>query len=282
MAAHSQARSARGGTLQGEGYCQGLGLAPLGHTAPGAPHTPQLSSPSEDSQGRGRAALTLPAAGAVVTGGTHTRAQGRVAGLVLTGTMALLPTALPKGAGGAGWVQAAEVNPGPAQERCPPRGPLLGVKVSVRLGGPCSLSYQPLCPLPRWGHLPCSQPGPVKPRGQRHSPVMWWQAAPGGHWQRWAQASPNQPCGQAAGSHVQGVVGSPGASAAWREPPSTQAVGPVGAGGAEGLTVLTPRTSPSWGAEAGPRDVVAGGPPPAGTVLLTACPKRALSTGCGG
>lgn len=61
------------------------------------------------------------------------------------------------------------------------------------------------------------------PGGQRHSPVMWWQAASGGHWQRRAQASPNQPGGQAAGRHG---PGEPGASAGLEGSP--------GAGGAGG------------------------------------------------
>lgn len=65
------------------------------------------------------------------------------------------------------------------------------------------------CP-PGRGHLPCSQLGPVRPAGQRHSPVTWWQAAPGGHWQRWPQSFPNRPRGQAAGSHVLGWQGAPG------------------------------------------------------------------------
>lgn len=86
-------------------------------------------------------------------------------------------------------------------------------------------------------HLPCSQPGPVEPGGQRHSPVTWWQAAPGGHWQRWAQASPNWPCGQAAGRRglAWGSPGRRGPGAPRGEGPAPAwAVGPRGAGGAGG------------------------------------------------
>lgn len=48
----------------------------------------------------------LPAAGAVVARSTHTGPRGRVAGLVPAGTLALLPTAVPKGAGWAGLLTA--------------------------------------------------------------------------------------------------------------------------------------------------------------------------------
>lgn len=48
----------------------------------------------------------LPAAGAVVASGTRAGPQGGVAGLVLAGTTALLPTALPKGAWRAGLLAA--------------------------------------------------------------------------------------------------------------------------------------------------------------------------------
>lgn len=113
----------------------------------------------------------------------------------------------------------------------PPMWPRLGVEVSGAARGSVYLSYQPLCP-PGWGHLPCSQPGPVEPGGQRHSPVTWWQAAPGGHRQRWAQASPNRPSGQAAGSECGGGgeawgQGSPEGSLCQDPPP--RAAGPVGA-----------------------------------------------------
>lgn len=84
------------------------------------------------------------------------------------------------------------------------------------------------------GHLPCSQPGPVKPGGQRHSPVTWWQAVSGGHRQRWAQASPNQPCGQAAGRRGLGC-GALGPVQAWRA--SRLKDPPPGAGGAGGSLV---------------------------------------------
>ena len=50
-----------------------------------------------------RAVLTLLAAGAVVAWGAHAGPRGGVAGLVLTGALALLPTALPEGARWAGW-----------------------------------------------------------------------------------------------------------------------------------------------------------------------------------
>lgn len=105
--------------------------------------------------------------------------------------------------------------------------------------------------------------------------MTWWQAASGGHWQRRAQASPNHPCGQAAGRH--GWGGEPRASTGLE---GSRVTGHPWCWQGWGLTTVTARAPPSRGAEAGPGDVVAGGAPPAGTALLTVSPERALGTGC--
>lgn len=260
----------------GEAICQGPGGGP----APPMqtlwyPHpAPNEGLPEDIPQGA-QAALTPLAAGAVEASSTHAGPRGRVAGLVPARTLARLPTAVPKGAGRAGWGAGAGSVLAQPGDRHPPRVTPVALLAQLRGG-----AEPPTAPGPTQAcHLPCSQPGPVKPGGQRHSPVTWWQAVSGRHWQRWAQASPNQPCGQAAEGHRLG--GTPGPVQAWRThgDPHPGSRSP-GCWRNWGLTVITEQACPSWGAEAGPGDMVAGGAPPAGTALLTASPKRALGTGC--
>ena len=99
------------------------------------------------------AALTLLAAGAVVAGGTRAGPRGGVAGLVLAGAVALLPTALPKGARWAGWGRRqGSVLARPGEGTLPHTGPLLGAE----LWGPVQKRMWPELPsgLPTSGtHL---------------------------------------------------------------------------------------------------------------------------------
>ena len=109
------------GTLRGEGPA-----------ARGGALAKPLPFPLHYSSGQAahQAALTLLAAGAVVAGGACTDPRGGVAGLVLAGAVALLPTALPKGAKWAGWGRRqGSVLAWPGEGTLPHPGPLLGAEL---------------------------------------------------------------------------------------------------------------------------------------------------------
>lgn len=50
--------------------------------------------------------------------------------------------------------------------------------------------------------VPFKQRCPVQPGGQKQLPSWGWQVSPWGHWQGWAQLSPQCPGGHAAGDKV--------------------------------------------------------------------------------
>lgn len=97
--------------------CRERAAARAGNPAQGPGISP---SPRPAAGQAALAALTLLAAGAVEAGSAHAGARGRVAGLGPAGTPALLPTALPEGAGRAGWGAGGGSLPAPAGHRQPP------------------------------------------------------------------------------------------------------------------------------------------------------------------